>query len=127
MNTDNIVLKIKLSEKLNILNVIIIGYTLFLLILGAKTSNSELIIQTCIMGIICILFEHLNEDFLYIEKEGIKSKKFKNILWEDIDKVKRKNKYIFIYTKSKLYKIKIRKDEDVLEVSKAYKYMLSKI
>ena len=124
MDTTNMVLKTKLSEVLETLNLIILIYSIFLAILGIKFHNSELIIQTCIMFVVYVIFEFLNYDITYVTDKGVKSGKFKKIFWADVYRIQKNERTIYIYTKEreKPYKIIISKSEDSNEISKIYKY-----
>ena len=57
MNEPNLVLKARLLEILETLNLIILLYSVFLIILGIIMHNSEIILQTCIMFVVYIIFE----------------------------------------------------------------------
>lgn len=129
MDSPNMVLKTKLSEILEVLNYIILVYAIFLAIIGVKFHNTELILQTSIMGITYIVFEYINFDTTTIIKKGFKSGKNGLILWDDIYRLERKNRVISVYTKlrKKPYKISVKKSEDQEEISRVYKYMLSKV
>ena len=58
MSNTNMSMKTKLSDVLEILNLIILLYAIFLLILGIIISNTELIIQTCIMFVVYVVFKY---------------------------------------------------------------------
>ena len=129
MSDTNINLKSKLSEVLETLNYIVILYALFLLFLGMKLHNSELILQTCIMFVVYIIFDYMNYDVVKITNKGIKCTKYGFISWNDMYIVKKKHKTILIYTKArqKPYKFIIKKNEDDVEYERAYKYIISKV
>ena len=129
MDNTNMSLKTRLSEVLETLTLIILLYAIFLAILGIIIKNTELIIQTCIMFVVYVIFEYLNYDTTNITNKGIKSKKLGFLEWKDIYRTEKKNNVIFIYTKEneKPYKITISRSEDKKEISRIYKYILSKI
>lgn len=129
MDNTNMSLKTRLSEVLGTLTLIILLYAIFLAILGIIISNTELIIQTCIMFVVYVIFEYLNHDVTQITNKGIKNKKIGSLEWKDIYRVEKKKNVISFYTKSneKPYKIYISRSEDEKEVSRIYKYILSKI
>ena len=60
MDNTNMSLKTRLSEVLETLTLIILLYAIFLAILGIIIKNTELIIQTCIMFVVYVIFEYLN-------------------------------------------------------------------
>ena len=129
MDNTNMSLKTRLSEVLGTLTLIILLYAIFLAILGIIISNTELIIQTCIMFVVYVIFEYLNHDITQITNKSIKNKKIGSLEWKDIYRVEKKKNVISFYTKSneKPYKIYISRSEDEKEVSRIYKYILSKI
>lgn len=129
MDNTNMSLKTKLSEVLETLTLIILLYAIFLAILGIIIRNTELIVQTCIMFVVYVVFEYLNYDTTNITNKGIKNKKIGFLEWGSIYRVEKKKNTIFFYTKSieKPYKVSISRTEDEKEVSRVYKYILSKI
>ena len=129
MNNANMSMKTKLSDILEILNIIILLYAIFLLILGIIISNTELIIQTCIMFVVYVVFEYFNYDVTHITNKGISNKKYGFLEWKRIYRVEKKKNIIYLYTKEikKPYKITVYRSEDEKEVSRIYKFILSKI
>lgn len=129
MSNTNMSMKTKLSDVLEILNLIILLYAIFLLILGIIISNTELIIQTCIMFVVYVVFEYLNYDVTHITNKGINNKKYGFLEWKKIYRAEKKKNIIYLYTKEieKPYKITIYRSEDEKEVSRIYKFILSKI
>lgn len=129
MEETNVVLKSRLSEFLETLNLIILLYAVFLIILGIKIHNSEVILQTCIMVVVYFIFEYINYDLIRITDKGIICQKYGFLPWKDMYIVKKKERTIFIYTKKrkKPYKLIMKKTEDKMEIERAYKYIISKI
>jgi hypothetical protein len=129
MDTTNIVLKTKLSEALETLNLIILLYTVFLVGLGIILCNTEVIVQTSIMFVVYVIFEYINYDSIEISSKGMKSERYGFIDWNDIYRISKNSNIVKIYTKKreKPYKFIISKKEDSGEISRAYKYMLSKV
>ena len=129
MNEPNLVLKARLSEALETLNLIILLYSMFLIVLGVIIHNSEIILQACIMFVVYIIFEYINYDTIKITNKGIYCQKYRFLSWEDMCIVKRRSRIILIYSKSrqKPYKFIIKKSEDKIEVDRAYKFIISKI
>jgi len=129
MSDTNIHLKFKLSALLEAVNYIILGYALFLLVVGIKLHNSELIVQICIMIAVYIIFDYINCDVIQITDKGIKCEKYGFLIWQDMYIVKKKHKTIMIYTKTrkKPYVFVIKESEDNTEYERAYKYILSKV
>ena len=129
MSETNIILKSRLSEVLETLNLIILLYTLFLVVLGIILHNSEVILQTCIMFVVYIIFEYINYDIIRITNKGIHCEKYGFLPWQDMYIVKKKDRIIFIYSKKrqKPYKFIMKKVEDSQEIERAYKFILSKV
>lgn len=129
MNETNIVLKSRLSEALETLNVIILCYTIFLMVFGIILHNSEVIIQTCIMFVVYIIFEYMNYDEVRITEKGLNCEKYGFLTWQDMYIVKKKERTIFIYSKKrqKPYKFIFKKTEDKMEIERAYKYIISEV
>ena len=129
MSETNMILNTKLSEKLYILNFVVLIYSIFLLILGLVLHNSELIVQTCIMFVIYVVFENINYDIMNVSKSGFKCEKYGFVNWDDLKKIERKDKVFILYSKTleKPYKIFVNKIEDNREIDRIYKYMLSKV
>lgn len=128
MNEPNLVLKSRLSEVLETLNLIILLYAIFLVVLGLVLHNSEVILQTCIMFVVYIIFEYVNYDIVKITSKGISCEKYGFLSWKDMYIVKRKDRIIYIYSKKfkKPYKLIMKKVEDKMEIERAYKYIISK-
>ena len=129
MNEPNVILKSRLSEVLETLNLIILLYAMFLVVLGVIIHNSEVILQTCIMFVVYIIFEYINYDVIKITNKGIYCEKYKFLAWQDMYVVKKKNRIITIYTKNrkKPYKFIVKKSEDKMELERGYKYIISKV
>lgn len=129
MNETNITLKSRLSEILETLNLIILLYTIFLVILGIAMHNSEVILQTCIMVVVYIIFEYINYDLVRISNKGIHCEKYGFLSWQDMYIVKRKERTILIYSKkrNKPYKLIMKRVEDDMEIERAYRFIISKI
>lgn len=129
MSEPNIILKSRISELLETLNYIILIYTLFLVVLGLILHNSEVILQTCIMFVVYIIFEYINFDIIRITQKGISCEKYGFLAWQDMYVIKRKDGRFLIYSKKrkKPYKFIMKKTEDKMEIERAYKYILSQI
>ena len=129
MSETNIVLKSRLSEVLETLNLIILLYAIFLIVLGIGIKNSETVLQSCIMFVVYIIFGYMNYDIVKITEKGITCEKYSFLAWQDMYVVKRKDRIIVIYSKKrqKPYKFLFKKGEDKQEIDRAYKYILSKV
>jgi hypothetical protein len=128
MEEKNIVIKSKLSERFETINIIIFFFALFLTVVGIVIHNSEVIIQSCIMYVAVVVISFLNKDCLEIFDKGINSKKYGLIKWDDFKTIKKNGRVLLMFTRIKKNPLKIIIDEseDDIDVEKAYKYLLSK-
>ena len=110
MDETHMMLKTRLSEVLETLNLIILLYSFFLTIFGVMLHNSEVIVQTCIMYVVYIIFEYINYDIVVITSKGITCEKYGFVDWVDMYRIRRKERIFYIYTKKreKPYKIIIK-------------------
>ena len=129
MSEPNVILKSRLSEVLETLNLIILLYAMFLVVLGVIIHNSEVILQTCYEVFVYVIFEYINYDVVKITDKGISCEKYNFLAWQDMYVVKKKNRIITIYTKNrkKPYKFIVKKSEDKMELERGYKYIISKV
>ena len=128
MSETSISLKTQWSEVLDTLNLILLCFGIFTTIISILIYNPELTIESCIIFVVYIIFAYINRDSTKISANGITSRKYGLIKWDNFKKIIKKNNIFYIYfDKSKNpYKFIIDKSEDKLEVERAYKYILSK-
>lgn len=129
MNNTIIILKSRISEFLESLNIVILLYSIFLTGVGLYLHSSEVILQTCIMLVVYIIFEYINNDIIRITNKGINCEKYGFLNWKDMYVVRKKKRSIIIFTKtrSQPYKFIIKKTEDKMEFERAYKYIISEV
>ena len=129
MSEPIVILKSKLSESLETLNLILLIYSIFLTILGVTIHNSEILLQTCIMFVVYAIFEYINYDVIKITTNGIYCEKYKFLAWKDINSANKKDRIIIVCSKDrkKSYKFIVRKNEDKVEIERGYKYIISKL
>lgn len=120
-------LKIKKSLALEVVQIIILIYAIFLFFLGIIIKNTELVIEVIIMISVVIIFNYLNKDTLIVKQEGIEIKKCYNIKYKEIEKVNMKRYMLEIRLKNsnKIKKIYFSKSEN--NIDKFIKYIMSKI
>ncbi len=126
---EDIVLKIKEKEVLDILKYICIIYGLFLLVLGLILQNGETIIQVTFIIVFAIIVDMINLGEINISNKGIKGKEIKFIRYKDIYRTEFKARTLVMYTRAskKPYRINFAKNEDYAEIEKAYKYIDAKV
>ena len=126
---EDIVLKIKEKEALEVLKYIFIIYGIFLFVLGAILEYEETIIQVTFIIVFSIIVDMLNFGEFTVSTKGIKSKDIKFIRYKDIYRTEFKDRTLTIYTRTskKPYRINFAKNEDYTEIEKAYKYIDAKV
>ena len=126
---EKINLKIKKSAVLEVVEIIIILYAIFLFFLGIIIKNTEVVLEVMIMFVVAIIFNYLNTDFLIVKKEEIKTRKYGTILYEQIEKIKIEKYIIEIKLKNvnKKQIIYLSRSNSEDKLSKFNKYVTSKI
>ena len=126
---EKINLKIKKSAVLEVVEIIIILYAIFLFFLGIIIKNTEVVVEVMIMFVVVIIFNYLNTDFLIVKKEKIITRKYGTILYEQIEKIKIEKYIIEIKLKNvnKKQIIYLSRSNSEDKLSKFNKYVTSKI
>lgn len=126
---EKINLKIKKSAVLEVVEIIIILYAIFLFFLGIIIKNTEVVLEVMIMFVVTIIFNYLNTDFLIVKKEKIITRKYGTILYEQIEKIKIEKYIIEIKLKNvnKKQIIYLSHSNSKDKLSKFNKYVTSKI
>ena len=126
---EKINLKIKKSAVLEVVEIIIILYAIFLFFLGIIIKNTEVVVEVMIMFVVVIIFNYLNTDFLIVKKEKIITRKYGTILYEQIEKIKIEKYIIEIKLKNvnKKQIIYLSHSNSKDKLSKFNKYVTSKI
>lgn len=90
---EEIILKIKKSTVLDILNLILKIYTVFLFFLALIIQSSETIIQTGIMIVVIVIFDFINDGEIILSNKGINVSSLGFTNWRNIERFDI-NKYI---------------------------------
>ena len=90
---EEIVLKIKKSTVLDILNLILKIYTVFLFFLALIIQSSETIIQTGIMIVVIVVFDFINDGEIILSNKGINVSSLGFTNWRNVERFDI-NKYI---------------------------------
>ena len=90
---EEIILKIKKSTVLDILNLILKIYTVFLFFLALIIQSSETIIQTGIMIVVIVIFDFINDGEIILSNKGINVSSLVFTNWRNVERFDI-NKYI---------------------------------
>ena len=104
---EDIVLKIKEKEALEIIKYICVVYAMFLFILGAILQFQETIIQVSFMCVFAIIIDMINYGEFIVSEKGIKSKHTGFIRYKEIYRLSLDNRTLTLYARNheKTYKI----------------------
>ena len=83
---EEIILKIKKSTVLDILNLILKIYTVFLFFLALIIQSSETIIQTGIMIVVIVIFDFINDGEIILSNKGINVSSLGFTNWRNIER-----------------------------------------
>lgn len=125
---EEIVIKVKRYAWLDIVNLILKMYTIFLFFFGLIIQSSETIIQCALMVIVIIIFEFINDGEMILSDKGIKTSKIGFIRWRNIDRFNIGNYIITLKIKDeKAEKITISMKEDKRNLANALRFAESKL
>lgn len=126
---EDIVLKIKEKEALEIIKYICVLYAMFLFILGAILQFQETIIQVTFMCVFAIIIDMINYGEFIVSEKGIKAKDLGYIRYKEIYRLSLDNRTLTLYTRNhkKPYKVNFAKNEDYAEIEKVYKFIDAKV
>ena len=125
---ENIILKVKKSGVLDIVNLILKLYTLFLFFFALIIQSDETVIQTGFMLVVIIVFEFLNDGEVEITKKGVRTPIYGFTRWRDLDRFDIYKTTIVIKPKEeRTKKIVIDLKEDKRNITNASKYVESKM
>lgn len=126
---EDIVLKIKEKEALEIIKYICVLYAMFLFILGAILQFQETIIQVTFMCVFAIIIDMINYGEFIVSEKGIRSKHTGFIRYKEIYRLSLDNRTLTVYTRNheKPYKVNFAKNEDYAEIEKVYKFIDAKV
>lgn len=126
---EDIVLKIKEKEILEVIKYISIIYGLFLFFLGVILQFEETIIEVTFICVFAIIIEMLNYGEFIVSEKGVKSKQIGFIKFKEIYRLELENRTLTLYTRSekKPYKINFSRKEDMSQIDNVYKYIDAKV
>lgn len=125
---EDIVLKVKKSGVLDIVNLILKLYTLFLFFFALIIQSDETVIQTGLMLVVIVVFEFLNDGEVQITSKGVRTPIYGFTRWRDLDRFDIYKTTIVIKPKEeRTKKIVIDLKEDKRNIANASKYVESKM
>ncbi len=125
---EDIILKVKKSGVLDIVNLILKLYTLFLFFFALIIQSDETIIQTGFMLVVIVVFEFLNDGEVEITTKGVRTPIYGFTRWRDLDRFDIYKTTIVIKPKEeRAKKIVIDLKEDKRNITNASKYVESKM
>jgi len=126
---EDIVLKIKEKEALEVIKYIAVIYALFLFVLGAILELQETIIQVTFICVFAIIIDVLNNGEFIVSEKGVKSRNTGFIRYREIYRLDLDERVLTFYTRNskKPYKINFAKNEDYIQIKKVYKFIDSKV
>lgn len=126
---EDIVLKIKENESLEVLKIIFFIFGIFLFIVGTVFKFEETIIEVCFMWVFATIIGIVNYGEFRVSEKGIKCKSIGYIKYRQVYRMKLNNRTLILYTRKnkKPYIIKFAKNEDYIQIDRVYKYIDSKI
>lgn len=125
---EDIILKVKKSGVLDIVNLILKLYTLFLFFFALIIQSDETVIQTGFMLVVIIVFEFLNDGEVEITTKGVRTPIYGFTRWRDLDRFDIYKTTIVIKPKEeRTKKIVIDLKEDKRNITNASKYVESKM
>lgn len=125
---EEIVIKVKRYAWLDIVDLILKMYTIFLFFFGLIIQSSETIIQCALMVIVIIIFEFINDGEMILSDKGIKISKFGFVRWRNMDRFDIKSYTIILKVKGeRTTKIAISMKEDKKNLANALRFAESKL
>ena len=125
---EDIILKVKKSGVLDIVNLILKLYTLFLFFFALIIQSDETVIQTGFMLVVIVVFEFLNDGEVEITTKGVRTPIYGFTRWRDLDRFDiYKNKIVIKPKEERAKKIVIDLKEDKRNITNASKYVESKM
>ena len=125
---EDIILKIKEKESLEVLKTISIIYLVFLFFLALIFKYQETIIQSLLIAVFAFIIDAINSGEMIVTEKGITCKTIGFLKYSNIDKVEKKGKVMYLYSKeNKRHKIFFAQSEDLKTIENAYRFIDSKV
>ncbi len=125
---EEIVIKIKRYTLLDIVNLILKIYTIFLFFFALIIQSDETVIQCGFIVVTVIVFEFINDGEIVLSSKGIKTAKYGFVRWRNVDRFDIKNYTITLKVKDeRTTKITISMKEDKRNLANALRLAESKL
>lgn len=125
---DEIILKVKKSGILDIVNLILKIYAVFLFFLALIIQSSETIIQTGIMIVAIMIFEFINDGEIVLSDKGVNVTNMGFTRWKDVERFDIYKNTISIKIKEEsTRKIQIDLKESKINITNANRFAEAKI
>ena len=126
---EDIILKIKEKESLEVIKIIAIIYLVFLFFLALILGYQETIIQVLLIVTFVIIIDAINSSEIVITEKGITLKSLGFIKYGKIYRLKKEKNILYIYDRElkKPHKVIFSMSEDKKMIENAYRYIDSKI
>lgn len=125
---EEIVIKIKRYAWLDIVNLILKMYTIFLFFFALIIQSDETVIQCGFIVVAVIVFEFINDGKIVLSSKGINIDKFGFVRWRNMDRFDIKSYTIILKVKGeRTTKIAISMKEDKKNLANALRFAESKL
>lgn len=126
---DDIVLKIKEQESLEILKLIFFIYLIFLFFFALIIKYQESVLQAFIILVFVFVVDALNSREMIVTEKGITTKKSGFIKYSKMYRIELKKRMLYIYTRDRKtpYRINFALTEDPKLIENTYKFIDSKV
>lgn len=125
---EEIVIKIKRYAWLDIVNLILKMYTIFLFFFALIIQSDETVIQCGFIVVAVIVFEFINDGEIVLSSKGINIDKFGFVRWRNMDRFDIKSYTIILKVKGeRTTKIAISMKEDKKNLANALRFAESKL
>lgn len=126
---DDIILKIKEKEALEVIKIISLIYLVFLFFLALILRYQESVVQSLIIVVFVIVIDALNSGEMMVTEKGISSKVTGFIKYSKIYRLTIKGRNLYIYTRDRKtpHRVTFALSEDPKLIESTYRFVDAKI
>ena len=125
---DEFVLRIKKSELLTVVTLILKLFAIVIFFIGLFGDATEPIIQTCIMLVVSIIFDYINDGTFVINSRGVIINDNDVFKWKDIELLTINRAFIRLkIANEKVMRYEIAINEDSKKIKNCSKFIDSKL
>lgn len=126
---ENIIVKIKEKEYLEIIKNVSIFYAIFLFVYALILGYEETVLEATFIFIFSVIIDVFNYGELLVSEKGISADLMGVVKYSEIYRTELHNKILYVYTRklTKPIKIVFAKKEDDKLIEKTYRYIDSKV